>query len=444
MVQALKDDLMSTTQDVRGMKERLKLTLESLTKMEKERENSHAEWKDVEKGLREQACSLHEHSQRLATEKDAYKADFHKANATIERLQGYLHRHRGLEKELEENRRTNANLSRELKALRLEQRDQGALLQIRSAELRDAQALLDKTDLASHADVLRMVEKLNSEIFQISALITDSVRFGGVQAEQGFVVASYATAERFIGPALSKLLTEGHHREDPICVQIALQALLVTYVSWIITSWDVTLSHEQRKLLQKLHARIFETDAQVVSAKWRSLTRRSLTRVNTNSLSDLTGSLTTEILQRITDVLIISKVDGDYQGVHRSFVQDFEDKVRNVVDLSQSTSKAIGEDVISTDFQIIAPYCGDPFIADSMENEYGGGRGEKGSGGQSEMTDSFVLCTTQLGLRRCEKSKIVQTEGEDEVKTIVLLKTKVALSSMIAEMEKGEGSSESV
>lgn len=80
--------------------------------------------------------------------------------------------------------------------------------------------------------------------------------------------------------------------------------------------------------------------------------------------------------------------------------------------------RAIGEDVASADFQIICPHAGAAFVAESMEDVDDGGR-KKGS---KQAKGDAVVCTTELGLRRCEKG-----EGGAGIRVATLLKAKVVL-----------------
>ena len=66
---------------------------------------------------------------------------------------------------------------RELDALRLAHQHMQSLLDTRTTELRDAQAYLSKADKIAHAEVQRMVENLNAQVFQLAALVTDSFTF---------------------------------------------------------------------------------------------------------------------------------------------------------------------------------------------------------------------------------------------------------------------------
>ncbi|THG96745.1 hypothetical protein EW026_g5141 [Hermanssonia centrifuga] len=302
-------------------------------------------------------------------------------------------------------------------------------LQDNNGKLR-VKSLLDRTDVVSHADAIRMVENLNSEIYQLAALIPDSVNFHKARrTETELARAAYQGAATSIGKELIDLLASLHHSDDPICVQIALQALLTQFATFIITSWDVRLTKGRNELLDDIHTGILLNEPPIISAKWRSLTRCYLRHMCPEL--DVTSSVEANILGQITDILLTSGVYGEAQSIHRTVSQAFGTKVKDIVSQSGRVGKAISEDITSTHFQVIAPYSGDIFSSESMEDEYGEGRGNERE--QLKDTEMRTLCATQVGLMRCDMRK-----KDGKVDTIVLLKSKIALESLKQEMMRAE------
>ncbi|PFH47368.1 hypothetical protein AMATHDRAFT_67867 [Amanita thiersii Skay4041] len=115
------------------------------------------------------------------------------------------------------------------------------LLNTRSSELKAAQTFLMTTDKLSNVDVIKLVEALNAEILQTSALVADAFQFEA-KAENGYEVSEeldevLERATEIVGRRMVRLLTSAEHKEDPILVQIAIQAGLCAYAHWIISSW---------------------------------------------------------------------------------------------------------------------------------------------------------------------------------------------------------------
>jgi hypothetical protein len=100
------------------------------------------------------------------------------------------------------------------------------------------------------------------------------------------------------------------------------------------------------------------------------------------------------------------------------------EKVSDIVTESIKVQKAIGEDIASSDFQIICPRANELFHSDSMEDIDDCGRKRR-----KVVAAVPILCTTALGLRRREK--LANEDGkEGEIRTMTLLKAKVALQGV--------------
>lgn len=131
---------------------------------------------------------------------------------------------------------------------------------------------------------------------------------------------------------------------------------------------------------------------------------------------------------RIIDILRISGAKDIASGA--ALVDSYLVKVRDIVQQSLDIQRSIGEEVVSSDFQIICPSYEAPFSSKLMEdvNDCGRRRTE-------QVTEScMVLCTTELGLRRREK--VAREEGVDEIVTTTLMKAKVALCAPVKQVER--------
>ena len=162
----------------------------------------------------------------------------------------------------------NQRLEGELQRLKAEHMQTTQLLDVRSAELKGAQAFLTKDDRLSGADVIKLVEELNGEIMQTAAsmaeelTITEKVQGDGteeVDREAGpeYIADAHSRTEEIIGPRMTSLLKTSDHHEDPILVQIALQAAMAAYCHWIASSWAFE-SPEDEHMLSEVYARVRE------------------------------------------------------------------------------------------------------------------------------------------------------------------------------------------
>jgi hypothetical protein len=138
------------------------------------------------------------------------------------------------------------------------------LLQTRTAELKGAQAFLTKADHLSGADVIGMVEGLNSEIMQIAAFMAESfvseekMKRGITSEEESDELRdARGQATEVLGTNMVELLRTFQHQDDPILLQIAFQACMCAYTHWIISSWyfeDPEIEH----VLSEIFARVRE------------------------------------------------------------------------------------------------------------------------------------------------------------------------------------------
>lgn len=143
------------------------------------------------------------------------------------------------------------------------------LLEARTKELRGAEAFLTKADALSGADVISMLNALNSEIYQTAALVAESFQFqpkkqkdeegGGlmVTEEDGEVDLAevYTSATDILGSRMVELLRSSEHHEDPTLVQIAFQAGMSAYSNWILSAWDFEDPDDER-LLGEIYGRL--------------------------------------------------------------------------------------------------------------------------------------------------------------------------------------------
>jgi len=140
------------------------------------------------------------------------------------------------------------------------------LLQTRTAELKGAQAFLTKADRLSGADVIGMVEGLNSEIMQIAAFMAESFVSEEKMMKRGVTASEEESDElkdargqatEVLGTNMVDLLRTFQHQDDPILLQIAFQACMCAYTHWIISSWyfeDPEIEH----VLSEIFARVRE------------------------------------------------------------------------------------------------------------------------------------------------------------------------------------------
>lgn len=312
-------------------------------------------------------------------------------------------------------------LKNELQALQTKFNDQTTLLNDRTRELRGAQAFLSTADTLSGAEVIRLVDELNQEIMQTAAFISDSFDFSRKPEHRDEIKEASARTSELIGPAMTSLLGTVQHGEDPLLIQIALQAATVEFSRWIIMTWDFDgLQAEQP--LAEIYGDVRETESQAVSGRWRALTRSHAQKVALQE-ADVHSTMVAHISDTLVIVMIAAGCTKNYEDAYREFTMKFGERVSNIVRMAARLNRAMGEEVTSADLWPTHAAAGERFDTESMKDF------DEGSGAQS----GVVLCTTALGLQRSEK--VGNGEGAEN-RTFTLAKPKVALEAIADGMER--------
>jgi len=158
----------------------------------------------------------------------------------------------------------NRQLGAQLNQVKVEHQQMAQLLDVRTAELKGAQAFLTKADQFSGVDIIKLVEDLNGEIMQTAAsmaedLVVAEKKVNGHEegSESGDIKEGYGRTEEIVGPRMAELLKTSEHHEDPILIQIAFQANMAAYTHWIVSSWCFE-SPEDEHMLSEIYARVRE------------------------------------------------------------------------------------------------------------------------------------------------------------------------------------------
>ncbi|PCH36677.1 hypothetical protein WOLCODRAFT_82678 [Wolfiporia cocos MD-104 SS10] len=323
---------------------------------------------------------------------------------------------RAVREELEEAHRSNKQQQLELDALRRTHQQTADLLETRTADLRDAQLYLTKTDSVSDAEVLALVEQLNSQIYQAAAQISDSTDFNNIERIMPLV-----------GEALVGLLGIVRHQDDPICIQIALQASTVGFACRIIATWAFESDDEQVSF-SRVYTEMRHNESQGVSGRWRALTRLH-TRALLHPGDDMKTHLLERLTQHIFDIFAVAgfQVEGSSEASCAFLRDNHADRLKTLIESCLRLRQIIGEEVMSGDFETLTVAPGERFDKDHATDEFADPKAD-----DSSTTDHRVLCTTAMGLQR-----VVQTGGTDSERALrptILLKPAVALETLASEL----------
>ncbi|PIL34592.1 hypothetical protein GSI_03371 [Ganoderma sinense ZZ0214-1] len=318
---------------------------------------------------------------------------------------------------------TLAQYEQELRRTNDELRDTAALLDRRSAELRDAQAYLNHPDDVADSEVLHLVERINSRIYQTAASIADG--FQSRYGEQKDIQGSHEAAtrvRRLLDRELFHALNTKDHSGDPMVVQTALQAIMVSLAKWIcdkrVRTWQ---PFGQDAYVDD------DPEQQSVAGRWRALSRTYVKMFFENH-EDLEGTEVLVLVRDITNILLVYGIATAPQDLCTEVGNSYADALREIVHLSLKFQRITGEGIISRDLRILTARSGKPFDPSRMVDEWADPKKAR----HNDNTHP-VLCTTQLGLVR-EEVKATEGGVEGRVTEMVLLKPSVVLTSFLEEL----------
>jgi hypothetical protein len=175
-------------------------------------------------------------------------AQIHALQQEIERLKASARNPRALEAKVQEtesalalSRRDLEIANNQLNAVSDQKAQLSSLLKDRTFELKGAQSFLTTADTSSGADVISMLQRLNSEILQSAAYMAESMvdafpfQLGGLRDEDACEVV-----RRSLGPLLAHYLATKKHKNDPLLIQIAFQTSFVHILKYVIGSWTLS------------------------------------------------------------------------------------------------------------------------------------------------------------------------------------------------------------
>ena len=125
----------------------------------------------------------------------------------------------------------------------------------------------------------------------------------------------------------------------------------------------------------------------------------------------------------LVDILFIARANGDLNQLYNTIINSFGGRLTEIMNFAVSLRRAIKEDTLSAEFQLVIPRDGDTFQPETMADL--DARPAKRAK-QREIGDRIVLCTTDIGLIRDER-RSCSSGNVPESTSVVMLKAKVAL-----------------
>ncbi|KAL1718985.1 hypothetical protein EV715DRAFT_273007 [Schizophyllum commune] len=259
------------------------------------------------------------------------------------------------------------------------------LLQARTTELAAAQAFFGPADELSERDIATRVETLNDEIFQLSALLADSVQLAAIG--DGTVEAQ-EIASKAIGEYVCKGLVSGEDDARLGLLQVALQAAASHWSQAHIQKW--TVNGHVDKYAKHLHKVVRQSGKGLripdVANRWRVITQKSLMAFDGDDENELLSSLYNAL---DTVIKAAACIPRDVEG-GADLQQALQEGIQAVVRLTLQLRRDISIGIASSQLSTTYPRPGHRYHRATMEAE----------DADQKRKGSTVACGISLGLVR--------------------------------------------
>ncbi|KAI0367734.1 hypothetical protein BV20DRAFT_535124 [Pilatotrama ljubarskyi] len=295
------------------------------------------------------------------------------------------------------------------------------------ARARSMDVFLTKTDGWSGAQIIQAVDDLNAEINHFAAAATDSCSFAKRSKAKSSLVMppELENCTPWLGPALSRILALRDHTQDPILVQLALQASIATCCARSLSLFCVGFPSKLDALLSRILAHMQTSEPQATSSRWRALTHRSIRMLYPGLEEYAVSELVTTMLRWSAAVFTLcgsANAPTSDSSLHA--------QLRRIAEAVYKLARVTREEILSTTFEVLVVDGGIPFEPGRMLNKMREGEGDEHASQLSMMADvgvghanghgalvnghghghgkahsahpedsGRVLCTTELGLR---------------------------------------------
>ena len=156
----------------------------------------------------------------------------------VQQLQEQTSRAHALMTELNEVKGVVATREKDLETLEARLKNASSTVESQSADLANIRTLLPKPDTAVETDVIKLVGRLNAEIFQAAALLAEACSSVKVRPHQDIDNRTASTrVKEMFGPKFVDLVQNVPHENNPAVLRITFQACIVVFADWISAAW---------------------------------------------------------------------------------------------------------------------------------------------------------------------------------------------------------------
>ncbi|KAF9650964.1 hypothetical protein BDM02DRAFT_3111268 [Thelephora ganbajun] len=365
----------------------------------------------------------------LVEEMEKKKSEF---TTTMGRLQ---EENRGLVQQLQEQTSRADSLMTELTEVKaiaatrekdigvLQSRLNGSLstVESQSADLANIRALLPQSDTVVDTDAIKLVGRLNAEIFQAAALLAEacsSVKGRPLQDIDNRT-ASTRVKEMF-GTKFVDLVQNVPHENNPAVLRIAFQACIVVFADWVSAAWHFQ-ADPAPQFFGEVYRNVWLDEGQAAAGHWRAQTRKHIQKLLDPNPDGIRRRFIMHISDSLADVVLCAGIHNKHDQMSETIIRMAGDRISTVVEMALKLNRMLGEEVTAADVETTWAHAQDIFDPNWMEDDYGNWKS------YGARMDLKVMCTTDLGLRR-----LVKADNEVGWVDTVLVKPKVILEEILS------------
>ncbi|PFH47366.1 hypothetical protein AMATHDRAFT_6808 [Amanita thiersii Skay4041] len=266
------------------------------------------------------------------------------------------------------------------------------LVDMQASELSTAREFTFMVDNVAAADITRIVQELNAANFQAAMQFLSILPLeadDGSDVDHQFIDQLRDRATHAVGRRLIEIAAQSKETDESFLI-LAFQSVLAYICHSAITSWMYG-SHNEAGLLNATYERIRDSEQQAVAGRWRALTNKQITSLAGRRTND---AIRRDIIWGLVGILIAVGWEVNPQSARAAVVAELDDAVEEIMGVISRISKAIREDFISEDLQVVCAAGGATYDPSTMEVEEGG----MPKKGPKDKYVPKVLATSELGL----------------------------------------------
>jgi hypothetical protein len=315
------------------------------------------------------------------------------------------------------------------------------LLEERTADWKAAQTFLTTVDRYAGAEIMKMVDDLNDEIFQGAGLVSELLGDGNAfEVDERRKNAQLTQGDRdnltqFIGPKLLEHLSTTKWKQlqvDPFPLQLAVQAILTRWCVFMVDSFYPGPASND---LKEIYRRIWESgrrsctnartmyvitdilipEPQAVAGRWRAMMAKQAKHLDSATRKDV-------VIKMLLNLLCLcGSPMANVASPSQQTSLCLHEVVSTISNMWMQLRTAIQEGVTTTEMKIFDANPNDIYQDEVMNDIY--------SDPKDVQQAEHILCAVGMGLHR----SVIRRNGDGimSIQRDITLKAKVAFPSVL-------------